>query len=1014
MLMFFFVQRRKNLPRRGILNVEEQALQVGDAISGFTLVSIEPLEDYHGTGYLFRHDLTGMEVFQVVNDDPELFFAFAFRTPPSSDNGVAHILEHSVLAGSRKYPVRDPFMSLLKGSTNTFMNAMTYPDKTIYPAASPLKKDFDNLFDVYADAVFAPLLREETFWQEGIRVVPDADGNLRFEGVVFNEMLGDGADHDSIVSSYSVRALFPDTPYVHESGGEPTAITGLDYQQFKAFYARNYHPSNCRLFIFGALPVGERLAFLENQYLVQYGRMAACGPSPRGESWNAPRQTSVTSPSEGDDADKASVTVSWATTDSEDPLQLTALSTLVDILLGNPGAPLYKAIVESKLGTDLSPVSGMGSDFRVMPFVAGWKGIDPAKASEAERFLLDTLHGFATEGLPRGEVEAALKRQEFRQQEIAGGIPNGFRAMSRAMRGWMQGLHPAVTIRTEQPLQQLRALVEEGYKSDDPSQGYFERWIEQYLVDNPHRLLLSVIPDAGHTARQKATLDKQLETIHESLDKKSLKVFQERQEQFLAFENKEEDPEAERSVPFLSLDDLPREIRRIEQHQVSCAGQPVWLQGQFTNGIVYADIACDLDDLDDRQMLLMPLYVRVMQMTGMGDMDYSEVAMRIRSLTGGMYQFVESGTALGGVGKTMLMTRIKALDRDIDEALDLVGQLLRGANVDDVQRIAAAVVDMRTEYSGNVMYSGNSFATLRATCGFNPILTQGEALGGIYQWLMLDAVDVQDSQVLSSLAAELSSLQRLLCGRGRLTMHMTADEVQIPSVEASAAKFLNGFDGSGLLLVPQERTFGALSEPFSDKTQVFRIPSTVSYTALATISAGVGTALQTAQSVLGTILSGNGLWEQVRGKGGAYGVECHVDIMEQVFSCSSYRDPRIAGTYADYRSVIAAAATQGFDGKTITDALISMIGQDLRPVAPQERSILGFRRVLYGIDDQFRAMRRQQMLEVDERALREAAETLVHALDERQSRVILAGVELVERELPSMPLLAVQSIRLPI
>ncbi len=1004
-------------------------LRCGDILFGFILVSIDELPDYNGTGYLFRHELTGMEVYQVVNDDTELFFAYAFRTPPYNDNGVAHIIEHSVLAGSRKYPVRDPFMSLLKGSTNTFMNAMTYADRTIYPAASPLRKDFDNLFDVYTDAVFDPLLREETFWQEGIRLVPGEDGSLRYEGVVFNEMLGDGADHDSIVGRYSVRSLFPDTPYVYESGGDPVQIVKLDYAQFKSFYAQHYHPSNCRLFLYGALEPGVRLEFLENEYLGRYSNLGGIGPSPLAEQWKGPRQLVVTSPCEttaessSDRTGQASVTLSWATARSEDPLELTTLSTLVDILLGNPGAPLYKAIIESHIGTDLSPESGMSADFRQMPFVVGYKGIDPERAQEAEAFLLETLGSLATGGIARGEVEAALKRQEFRQQEISGNLPNGFRAMSRAMRGWVQGEAPSITIGTGEPLSRLRRLVETSYQqadaASDPSLGYFEKWIAEHIVDNPHRCLLTVVPDTEHVSKQKAQLDRQLDTIRAAMDKKQFRALQERYKRFSDFENGGDTPEAEATVPYLDLEDLPRSIRTIEQYESTIAGRSVWIQPQFTNGIVYIDIAISLDDFDERQMLLMPLYARLIQMTGMGELDYSQVAMRMRSLTGGFIVYLESGTTLragntGREGATMLMVRIKTLERDLIEALRFTGELLRTGNIDDPERLAAALVDIKTEYAGNVMYSGNSYATLRATSGFSPMLQQGEALGGLYQWLFLERQNGNDSAALDELASQLLQLRRLLSDRSRFSVHVTADTVVADAMAGRCEEFLNGFTTGCELLLPRIREFAIHELDFADSTELFRIPSTVSYTALATSSAEPGSPLQTAQVVLANILSGNGLWERIRGKGGAYGVECHTDVLEQVFSFSSYRDPRIAGTFADYRAVLECAMSEPFDRKTIDNALISLIGQDLRPVAPQERAVLGFRRILYAISDEFRAKRRELTLQVGPSELVQAAHSLVEAFDRKQARVVLAGQDLLTKEARMMPLLVRDAVRLPL
>ncbi|HPB41853.1 MAG TPA: insulinase family protein, partial [Sphaerochaeta sp.] len=294
----------------------ERQLAAGDELYGFILEEITPLAEYQGTGYLFRHIETKMEVYQVVNEDPECFFGYLFRTLPCNDTGVAHIIEHCLLAGSERYPVHDPFMTLLKGSANTFMNALTYPDRTVYPAASPLKKDFDNLFAVYTDAVFAPLLREETFWREGVRLVCNEEG-CHYEGVVFNEMLGVSADHDAIVSRSAVQALFPDNPYSFESGGDPEAIINLSYQEFRSFYDQYYHPSNAKLFLFGRMEVGEKLAYLDEHYLRTRGMLQIDSIVPLARRWDRERAVTFTSPMEegGEEVKNASIILSWATTE---------------------------------------------------------------------------------------------------------------------------------------------------------------------------------------------------------------------------------------------------------------------------------------------------------------------------------------------------------------------------------------------------------------------------------------------------------------------------------------------------------------------------------------------------------------------------------------------------------------------------------------------------------------------------------------------------------------------------
>ncbi|HKL60356.1 MAG TPA: insulinase family protein, partial [Sphaerochaeta sp.] len=510
--------------------MSERQWAVGDEVSGFVLSEVSPLEEYKATGYLFRHIATQMEVYQVVNDDKELFFSYVFRTLPNNDAGIAHILEHCCLAGSKKYPVRDPFMTLLKGSTNTFMNAMTYPDRTMYPAASPLQKDFDNLFSVYTDAVFAPLLREETFQQEGVRMVCEGEV-CHFEGVVYNEMLGGGSDHDSIVGRNSVRSLFPDTPYAFDSGGDPEHIIQLNYQQFLAFYSMFYHPSNCKLFIYGDLPIGEKLQMLDSEYLRSYAKLNVDSLPPLSEPWKAPRKTSFTSPvEEGESEGGDSVVLSWSTCETSDSLSLITLSTLVDILLGNPGSPLYKALLDTKLGKDISPESGMSSDFREMPFTVGFKGINAEKAEEAEALILSSLKEIVDKGLDSEIIASSIKRSRFKQQEIPGGFPQGFRALIRSLKGWLVDQSPSATIGATAPLQALEAALAENPR-------YFEEWIQNHLLDNPHRCLVTVKADSEHEKRQMAAIEKYAQAQSAALGKKGLKALAQQNEHFMAFEN---------------------------------------------------------------------------------------------------------------------------------------------------------------------------------------------------------------------------------------------------------------------------------------------------------------------------------------------------------------------------------------------------------------------------------------------------------------------------------------------
>jgi len=983
--------------------MSERQWALGDEVSGFQLVEISTLPEYKGVGYLFRHIETGMEVFQVVNEDSELFFSYVFKTLPGNDCGIAHILEHCVLAGSERYPVRDPFMTLLKGSTNTFMNAMTYPDKTLYPAASPLKKDFDNLFSVYTDAVFAPLLREETFWQEGVRLVTDGE-NLHFEGVVYNEMLGDSSDHDSIVGKSSVRSLFPDTPYAFESGGNPEQIVRLDYQQFLSFYSQFYHPSNCKLFLFGNLPVGEKLAYLDQEYLKTRGSLRVNSTCKLAKGWKQERSVTFTSPmEEGQTKESSSVVLCWATGEVTDSLALITLSTLVDILLGNPAAPLYKALLDSGLGLDISPESGMSADFRQMPFLVGFKGIDAQKAEQARACILNSLADIIKQGLDSELVASSLKRARFKQLEIPGGMPNGLRALNRSLRGWIFDLGPSATIQSAPLLEELERKLQENPR-------YFEDWMQVNLIDNPHRCLVTVKGDAEHQKRQSDSIARYAQQVKEELGKKGMKQIALQNERFAAFENEGDTPQALATVPYLRLSDLPGTIKPNTHDHVLAGGRDLFIRPQFCNQIVYADISLDIADFSERELLLLPFYTRLVQMTGMGELSYVQVATKLKHLTGDFNLFVEMGSSCNDEDVLVLLCRAKMLVEDFEEAMHFIQRLLFEAKVDDLKQIKQVLNNYKTDFADSITYSAHSFASLCAASVFSPVQYEGEQLSGLHQWFFLDALTDDD---LPQLAEQMLALQQKLNNRNRLITHLSCDEQAVPSLIPVVDRFVLGFEDKGPVIA-KKRSYDAVSKGEVHEVQLYRLPSTVSYAAYALRTSARGSIEQAAQVLLGQILSGNDLWEVIRGQGGAYGVSATADVMEQVFVFSTYRDPRIIGSLSDFKRVLATYATEAVDAKHIENALISTVGSELKPLSPGQDSILSFRRLLYKISDEFRLMRREQLLGMDSDKLNRGAQALLQSAEMEDSYVVLAGSQLLEAEKMKHPMLDRPSIRLPL
>ncbi len=1003
-------------------------LMPGDELHGFILEAVDVLDDYHGFGYLFRHRITGMEVYHVANDDSENFFAYLFKTPPLNDCGTPHIIEHSILAGSKKYPLRDPFMTLLKGSANTFMNAMTYPDYTAYPAASPLEKDFSHLFSVYTDAVFDPLLREETFWQEGIRITADKDGNLQFDGVVYNEMLGELSDHDSIVGRDSVRSLYPDTPYFFESGGEPEEIVKLNYRQFVSYYGSYYHPSNCRLFIYGNLPVTDKLAMLDDEYLSDYSALSPAGPSPLAKTWSKPKSVVTTSPCEEgtENTQDATVTISWATTLAEDPLEVLTLSVLTDILLGNPGAPLYKAIIDSQLSKDISQVSGMDTSFRQMPFTVGFKGIDPAKASLALALVLETLQKIVDKGIPSSLVENAVKRQEFSMQELTGDSPIGLRAMNRAARGWLQNLSPHTTIRVRQPLEVMkRRIIEENplqgelFTKEDrkrSTRGYFEQWIQEHLIDNPHRCLLTVKPDSEHGKKQEQVIERRLQEVLASLEKHGLAKLQEETLRFNRFEEQKDSPEIIQCIPTLVREDLPKVIRTLPQELTVAHEVPLYVQLMETNGIIYTDALLEIDDLADEEQLLLPVFTRLLHMTGVGDVPYDQVAVRIRNITGGLFFYLENSSMLmtNSASISALVLRMKCLERDHAKAMELVSDILRNARVDDIERIGAVINDLVSDFEGNITSSGQMYASQRAAAGFSPILKQNETWNGISQWFHLKGYQTGEVDLIPKLAQQLTALQRKLAIRSRMILHVCAPESVMMECRRRIEGFVESFPHEDLGTVYSRIHVESTPTEHVQSIELFRIPAAVSFSALAFRASEPFHPQQAHQTVLTHILTTNQLWEQVRGVGGAYGVSAHVDMLERMCVFSSYRDPRIEGTLSDFRSILARVANDGIDADLVELSIISIIARELKPLFPKEASMIAFRRVLFGISDDFRANRRSWILETTPEDVRKAAKDLLDSLETHSSAVVIAGQELLEKEASVSQRLRIKSVKLPL
>jgi len=974
-------------------------LQPGDTIHGFETISTDILEEYHGVGKTFRHIATGCEVFHLLREDPENLFAFVFKTPPQDNTGAAHILEHAVLSGSRRYPVKDPFQSMMKGSMNTFMNAMTYPDKTVFPAASPVEKDYFNLLRVYADAVFFPLLKKEIFQQEGHRFVGQGAG-LGLGGIVYNEMKGAYSSHDTLVGEYSYRLLFPDSPYQYDSGGEPAAIPDLTYQQFVNFHRRYYHPGNCRIFLYGDIPTEKQLALLQDEFLEGFREAPAAPDIEVTPRWEAPRIFQITSPMGGDEEGEeeedegagGTITVNWKGLPLTDPVNLLAMEVLSEMLLGNVGSPLYKAVVESGLGEDVSPVSGLDAELRESVFSIGIRGAGAEQVSAFEELVLSTLKGLAEGGIPENLVKGALHQVEFRNREIKGGIPFGLRLMDKTLRGWLHGFDPTTPLRFSKSLESLKARLRDDSR-------FFEDLIRREFLDNPHRATVVILPDPEHLPREEARLTERLNRFKASLTGEGLQRLREEQLNFDAYQAAPADPVAEASIPCLHREDLPADISIIDTVRKEAAERPLYSHDLFTNGLVYVDLAFDVRGLSDEETLLLPLFSRLLCTAGLPGVPYHEVAHLLSLVSGGLYTFLETSLVLNRPGETreLLFFRIKALEKDLEAAVDLMEKLLLTGILSDPVRIKDLLLEQRNDFKSSLLPSGHSLASLRGAAKISPIQAREEQWRGISQYLFLcdEAKKLAAPDGAERIGTVLESIRRKVFTRNRLILNVTAQGHALGKAERRMSALAGKF-------APGDPVMARPLPVLPSQGELLVVPSPVGYACRMLPASLAGSLGHSREILLGHLLKTNYLWEEVRMKGGAYGVSSAANGAEGLYSFTSYRDPDPVRTFGVFRQSLELMSRRGLSGEDLDKSVIGIVGKDARPLSPGESSMMGFRRDLYGIDNELRRKNRKQILEVTPEDIRETAERLLGDWD-RGVSILLSGPDLAESAVHAFP-----------
>ncbi|MDR0999114.1 MAG: insulinase family protein [Treponema sp.] len=950
--------------------------------SGFEILEVVDLPELEAPGIWARHRKSGAQVFHVYNEDTENLFAFSFSTAAEESTGVAHILEHSVLCGSQAYPCKDAFPLLEQGSLQTYLNAWTFADKTVYPASSVNEQDYFNLMAVYGDSVFRPLLSEFTFMQEGHRLELSAPGEkLSVTGVVYNEMKGAYSSLNTYAGHWSVKSVLPGTVYAWESGGDPELIPALTWEALREFHRRRYSPANCRIFLAGNIPTEKQFDFLDRRFLSGLEPGEGAPPIFPAERWSSPRRFHVPCPAGGDT--KATVFVSWLCSDGLDQNETIALGALIEALLGHDGSPLTRVLLESGLGEDISPVSGMDGELRETIFTVGLRGVEEGNAEKVEALILGELKRLAGEGISAEEKEAALLSMEFSHREIRRSHgPFSLVWLRRALRGWLHGAKPWDTLLFVPGFELLKQRMA-------ADKGYLESLIRKYFLDNPHRALVSVEPQADFLEKQEARHAAFLAEKAASLsaaEKESLRA------KALALEehqSREEDPAILASLPHLSRKDLSPEPEWTPRQIHDAGGIPLLGHEIFTNGISYTDMAFPVDIFPPQDYRWLPFFSRAIVSVGLPGMDYGAVSSLFAHVTGGFYGSLRTGSAAPGAarsvvtpsgifdltGRDWIVFHLKSLDEKLRPALELSLRSIAEADFSDSRRIRDLVLEFKNDSNSSLAPGGHIYASTRSGRRFSRSSAVEEIYTGLGQIEFAHYLARLDT---GEIIRKLNCLRDTLVGKSGLILSFTGSAGAMATARALVGESFRSFGP------PRPRAPGSAEAssffPCLDEVsparelsgpEVFASPSLrIGFAALSLPAALYNSPEQPAEQVLAHQLSTGALWEEIRMKGGAYGAFANPDSLEGIFSLSTYRDPNPVRSLEAFASVFREAIRPGKgkpwyrDEDTLEKAVIGAYAKGTRPHTGAEKGDIDFVRFLYGLEYETRRQRLERLIRV--------------------------------------------------
>lgn len=986
---------------------------IGKEYKGFLLISVDDIPDYKAKGVYLRHKKTGLEVYHIVKDDKENLFAFCFRTIAKDNLGTAHIMEHSTLCGSEKYPLKEPFTTLSCTSLNTFLNALTYPDKTVYPGASVVHDDYFNMMDVYADAVFFPKLEHATFIQEGHRLEMDENGKLSIQGVVYNEMKGNYSSFQQVVFNEQINAMFPDSYPSFESGGDPLEIPNLTYQQFLNFHQKFYNPDNCLLFLYGDIPTSEQIDFFDERFISRIEKKYNCTKIIKNYDTKLPlikneiqdlqklnlekncTYKKAIAPDSG--ATGNFVSMNWYT--GKVDMEKYYLS---EVLFGNDSSPFSLALKTSNLGDDIS--CGNFGQFSEEFFSIGLFGVKKDDEQKVYDLIEKTIHKIYEDGISQEDIDSAIMGIDFSLREVNRYFgPPSIQIMEKVLKGWSNGKSCPSNLTPITNFEKIKQKIKE-------DKNFTKNLIKKYFIDNKIVVKFVAEPSPKFFEERNKSENELIKNLEKNLDKEKLKKDLDELHQY---QQHIETPEETSCIPTTKLSSLSSKIEFPVTNLQFIKGFdgseiPLFVNKEDTNGIFYIDVFFPFDRLEPKYFQYLPFLSNVITNLGWNNKPWDECISESSCVMGDVWGRLSTGK-IGDVkeiqdyiskykdynfyGRQWLGISCKALTSMAEKTLSLLAEIITTMNFSDEKRFETLVQELKSEKKAGLVGSGLEYASKRAKAFLSPIQSLSEILNGISQLYTVE------NYTKNSLRETLNTFAYIYqeCLNSGGIVHITADEDSLNKIFPLLEKFVQNAKITKLLpvkkfTVEDLKPYISQNDAIDNKNiQIINYSSQTGYAYLSSPASKYLSKESASETIFASWLGSHTLWDKIRTMGGAYGSGVDVDSLEKILSFWSYRDPNPEKSLEVYLESLKEISEKDFPKEDIEKTIVSCYGDAIVPASPKDRGTRSFISMIYGISPDFKQIRLNNLFEVTPDDVKNAAKRLYELSQKENQKAIFCN-----------------------